>query len=228
VNEWLDGGGLCLWVPLCRLQPVAPSTSSSHGYGKGVPGGGAAGVATSCCCRVAPGGNLLEAPSTSSNHGHGQGVPGDGAAGTKTSCCWCASTGGNLLEGPSTTNGHGQGLIGEGAAGVQIFVKLASEIIVLNVKSSDTIENVKQKVSDLKGIRVDQLRLVSAVKQLEDGGTLSDYNIGEGAELHLVPRLSGGSKEKKKRTRPGRPWPWRAEGAVAQPPGDRGPQGSGG
>lgn len=73
------------------------------------------------------------------------------------------------------------------AFAMQIFVSVPSEsrTITLEVEPSDSVENLKAKVQDQIGLPPDEQILTFNSVVLEDGRTLSDYNIQAGSTITL-------------------------------------------
>jgi ubiquitin len=75
----------------------------------------------------------------------------------------------------------------------KIFVKtLAGKTITLDVEPSDTVQKLKTKFQSKEGVPPDHQKFIFAGNRLEDGRTLSEYNIQEESTLNVLLRLPGG------------------------------------
>ncbi len=79
---------------------------------------------------------------------------------------------------------------------VQICLNtLSGETITLDFTASGTIDNVRIKIQDDEGIFPIQQKLIFASKHLEEGCTLSDYNVRKKMTVHMTARLRRGMTE---------------------------------
>jgi len=76
---------------------------------------------------------------------------------------------------------------------MQIFVKnLLGNTILLEVKSIDTIFDIKNKINEKDGILPEYQRLTFKGKEIYDDRTLEDHNIQNEDTIHIYLRLIGG------------------------------------
>lgn len=69
---------------------------------------------------------------------------------------------------------------------IEINVATGTEMITLEVESTDRIEDIKVMIYDKQGILPANQKLIFADKELEDGSTLQDYSIQTDSTLRLV------------------------------------------
>jgi hypothetical protein len=84
---------------------------------------------------------------------------------------------------------------------MQLFVKLpeGDKTITLDVEATDTIDTVKALIQGKESIPRAQQRLIFGEQQLEDGCTLSDYDIKKNSTVNLLLGLAGGAARKRGR-----------------------------
>ena len=74
---------------------------------------------------------------------------------------------------------------------MQVFVKDCNgRVITLEAKPIDTVDEMKEQIEFILGIPPQNQRLIFAGRQLDDGHTISEYNVQEEATIYLVPRMN--------------------------------------
>ena len=72
------------------------------------------------------------------------------------------------------------------ADAMRVYVKnLHGVTVTLEVEPKTTIAEVKKQIQDKQGWLPENMRLLYAGKQLDDGRTLADYNIQQECTIHI-------------------------------------------
>lgn len=78
-------------------------------------------------------------------------------------------------------------------AEIEIFVRtLNDKHVSVKVNENDTVLVLKQKISAMNGMRVEEQMLMFNSRQLEDAVKIKDYSIQKGSQVTLVKKLVGG------------------------------------
>ncbi len=77
------------------------------------------------------------------------------------------------------------------SSAMQIFIQSSTGVLTLEVEPSDSIENVKAKIWDDTNVLPAAQRIIFENDVLEDGRTLSDYNISRESILDFIELKNG-------------------------------------
>eukprot|EP00918_Siedleckia_nematoides_P035858 GHVU01077910.1.p1 GENE.GHVU01077910.1~~GHVU01077910.1.p1 ORF type:complete len:245 (-),score=27.04 GHVU01077910.1:280-1014(-) len=92
------------------------------------------------------------------------------------------------------STGSSSGRLGGSLFGKEIDIKvktLANKVYSIAVRTTDTVETVKERIQCVSGICPCQQRLVFAGRRVSDQDTVTALGIGKGSELYLVLRTPG-------------------------------------
>ncbi len=69
---------------------------------------------------------------------------------------------------------------------------LGKNVAVNELKGSDKVSSLKERLFKTTGIQMERQRLLYGGRQLENDKTMADYKISKGATVHMVVRCKGG------------------------------------
>ena len=76
---------------------------------------------------------------------------------------------------------------------IQFFVvDLSGKAYLFNLPLSTTIKELKERIKDKTGIKIEAQRILTGSKPTDDHKTLEFYSIKDNSIIYLVMRLQGG------------------------------------